>query len=164
MGVTYIAPAGTVTSPARLITKTITENNTYNAADEGANGYSSVTVNVEGGGGGGDFSTAEVTIINSSDHGIPIPLTAVVENNVLTAINPNIVEQLLITVPLYKGKFILFEIGEVTDKGMWKNYDGFITDGITNMTGSYENTLDWDNSTGNLAITGNCSITITDWQ
>jgi len=55
MGVTFIAPQGTYTSPAKLITKTITENNTYNASDEGANGYSSVTVNVSGGGGGGDI-------------------------------------------------------------------------------------------------------------
>lgn len=32
---------------AVLITKTITENNTYNAADDGVSGYSSVTVDVE---------------------------------------------------------------------------------------------------------------------
>lgn len=32
---------------AILTTKTITENNTYNASDDGASGYSSVTVNVE---------------------------------------------------------------------------------------------------------------------
>lgn len=50
MGVTYIAPAGTVTSPAKLITKNITDNGTYDAADDLANGYSKVTVNVEGGG------------------------------------------------------------------------------------------------------------------
>ena len=35
-----------------LITKGITENGTYNASDENAVGYSSVTVNVSGGGGG----------------------------------------------------------------------------------------------------------------
>ena len=35
-----------------LITKTITENGTYNAASDNADGYSQVTVNVSGGGGG----------------------------------------------------------------------------------------------------------------
>ena len=33
----------------KLITKTITENDTYNASDDGADGYSSVTVDVAGG-------------------------------------------------------------------------------------------------------------------
>lgn len=37
---------GTGTAPT-LITKTITENNTYNASDDNADGYSSVTVNVQ---------------------------------------------------------------------------------------------------------------------
>lgn len=36
---------------ATLITKTITENGTYDAEDDSADGYSSVTVNVSGGGG-----------------------------------------------------------------------------------------------------------------
>lgn len=67
MGVTFIAPQGTYTAPAKLVTKEITENGTYDATDDSANGYSSVTVNVEGGGGGSsDFSTAEVTVINTS--------------------------------------------------------------------------------------------------
>lgn len=52
MGVTFIAKEGTYTAPATLTTKTITENGTYSAVDDSANGYSSVTVNVEGGGGG----------------------------------------------------------------------------------------------------------------
>lgn len=51
MGVTFIAPQGTYTAPAKLVTKEITENGTYDATDDSANGYSSVTVNVEGGGG-----------------------------------------------------------------------------------------------------------------
>ncbi len=36
-----------------LITKEITENGTYNASDDGADGYSSITVNVASSGGGG---------------------------------------------------------------------------------------------------------------
>ena len=63
MGVTFIAPQGTYTAPAKLVSKSITENGTYDPADDNANGYSSVTVNVEGGGGSSDFSTAEVTLI-----------------------------------------------------------------------------------------------------
>lgn len=41
---------------ATLITKSITANGTYNASSDNADGYSSVTVNVSGGGGGGDMS------------------------------------------------------------------------------------------------------------
>lgn len=37
-------------SEPTLITKTITENDTYNASDDNADGYSSVTVNVQSGG------------------------------------------------------------------------------------------------------------------
>lgn len=40
-------------SSPTLVTKTITENGTYNASSDNADGYSSVTVNVSGGGGGG---------------------------------------------------------------------------------------------------------------
>ena len=39
-------------STPTLITKSITQNGTYNASDDSADGYSSVTVNVSGGGGG----------------------------------------------------------------------------------------------------------------
>lgn len=91
MGVTFIAPQGVYTSPAKLIEKTITENGTFTATDDEANGYSSVAVNVPlptgkititengtnidvaqyakadvnvaGGGGSSDLSTAEVTVV-----------------------------------------------------------------------------------------------------
>ena len=46
MGVTFIAPAEQFTSPAVLISKEITEDGTYYAADDNANGYSSVEVSV----------------------------------------------------------------------------------------------------------------------
>ena len=48
---TYIGNISTGSS-ATLTTKTITANGTYNAEDDNADGYSSVTVNVSGGGGG----------------------------------------------------------------------------------------------------------------
>ena len=43
---------GSATAPV-LTTKSITANGTYNASSDSADGYSSVTVNVSGGGGGG---------------------------------------------------------------------------------------------------------------
>lgn len=48
---------GTGTAPTpTLITKNITQNGTYNASSDSADGYSSVTVNVSGGGGGDPWS------------------------------------------------------------------------------------------------------------
>ena len=44
--------------PPTLIEKTITENGTYDASDDEADGYSSVTVDVSGGGGNATFATA----------------------------------------------------------------------------------------------------------
>lgn len=45
-----------------LTTKTITENGTYNASDDNADGYSQVTVNVASGGGSGGVETCKLTI------------------------------------------------------------------------------------------------------
>lgn len=58
---------------ATLVTKTVTANGTYDAGDDGADGYSEVTVNVSGGGGGGggvapkdvDFIDYDGTIVHS---------------------------------------------------------------------------------------------------
>ena len=65
MGVTFIAPAEQFTSPAKLITKEITEDGTYYAADDNANGYSSVEVSVGGGGGGGLPDNCTITFTNN---------------------------------------------------------------------------------------------------
>ena len=62
MGVRVVFPDMGKDPSVQLIEKTITENGTYDAITDGANGYSKVNVNVEGGGGSSDFSTAEVTI------------------------------------------------------------------------------------------------------
>ena len=63
-------PAGFVTAisniptggSATLITKNITANGTYNASSDNADGYSSVTVNVSGGGGGLVYETGTYTL------------------------------------------------------------------------------------------------------
>lgn len=60
-GYLVLSPDGDVPT---LITKTITQNGTYDAEDDNADGYSSVTVNVSGGG-GGNFTTATMTIVTS---------------------------------------------------------------------------------------------------
>ena len=67
MGISFIAPQGTYTAPAKLITKTITSNDTYNAVDDNANGYSSVTVSVSGGG-GGDYEVLTHTLTDDDGY------------------------------------------------------------------------------------------------
>lgn len=62
MGVRVVFPDMGKDPSVQLIEKTITENGTYDAITDGANGYSKVNVNVEGGGGSSDFSTANVTV------------------------------------------------------------------------------------------------------
>ena len=74
MGLSFTAPAGTYTAPAKLGTKSITDNGTYDPADDGLNGYSEVTVNVSGGG------TSVITIIPEQTVTItdsPVALTGV---------------------------------------------------------------------------------------
>lgn len=51
MGVRVVFPDMGKDPSIQLIEKTITENGTYDAITDGANGYSKVNVNVEGGGG-----------------------------------------------------------------------------------------------------------------
>lgn len=67
-------------SSATLITKSITANGTYNASSDFADGYSSVTVNVSGGGGGLEYeagtwtptsATGRPTIYFSNTHTVP---------------------------------------------------------------------------------------------
>ena len=70
MGVRVVFPDMGKDPSVQLIEKTITGNGTYDAITDGANGYSKVNVNVEGGGGSSDFSTAEVTITNNSGNEI----------------------------------------------------------------------------------------------
>lgn len=57
-------------TPPVLIQKSITENGTYDASDDNADGYSEVTVNVSGGGGGGPFAALvdrSITTVTAQD-------------------------------------------------------------------------------------------------
>ena len=89
---------------------TATENKVYEKAGEV---YNKVTVNVEGGGGSSDFSTAEVTIINNKEWYIQAANcpVALVEDEMLIggfAVDPN--SQSVFDVIIYKGYAHILEI------------------------------------------------------
>lgn len=136
MGVTFIAPQGTYTAPAKLVSKSITENGTYDPADDNANGYSSVTVNVEGGGGSSDFSTAKVTLTNET----PLGLTLAHSDNT-TGISPQMGQSGEYEVVLYKGKA----------EGIFMSPSGNVS-----VTGNITY------NDGELVITGDGTITISE--
>lgn len=84
-----IKTEGTASGGATLITKSITTNGTYNASADNADGYSSVTVNVSGGGASnivqGTFTTGSTRggtgtfSINYTGSGYPIALMVFVD-------------------------------------------------------------------------------------
>lgn len=142
MGVTFIAPQGTYTAPAKLVTKEITENGTYDATDDSANGYSSVTVEVEGGGGSSDFSTAVVTV--NGVGAFIASVASLTENGLKGAcFKSPLVDNF--TVVLYQGETIMEGIS-----GQTPNFT--IPESETNIV--------YDEDNGWYVITGDCTITI----
>ena len=117
---------------------TATENKVYEKAGEV---YNKVTVNVEGGGGSSDFSTAEVTIASFDDGGYteyeyPLPCVDD-EYNTLVILHPIARDNSRIfTVPLYKGKLTI-NTGE-----------------NIGISGNFVYNSDF----GELTITGDCTI------
>lgn len=86
-------------------TLSVTENGTYS---EQGKAYTSVTVNVEGGGGSSDFSTAEVQIIGSTPSVVEVfsgGTFVYIENDELMA-GENYIEVGTYTVVLYKGSMV----------------------------------------------------------
>ena len=93
-----------------MVTKEITENGTYDATDDSANGYSSVTVNVEGGGGGSsDFSTAQVTVVQEEASFRGLVLPAISDDTFEIQIYRNGIH----TVPLYKGSLFIMDSANI---------------------------------------------------
>ena len=115
----------------------VTENGTYETKGEM---YNKVTVNVEGGGGSSDFSTAQVTVNQSGDptgyYWDNCPMLDV-ENNLLKGDAYTETSKAVLTVPLYKGKCYW----DLSLRGL-------------QLSGNIEEF--WEG----LLITGDCTITI----
>lgn len=141
MGVTFIAPQGTYTAPAKLVTKEITENGTYDPADDNANGYSSVTVEVEGGGGSSDFSTAILSIVDNGGYCVNLDVATINERGFSLGGYTEWFSTDDLPVILYKGNALL-ELKKITATNI------SISGDIENLEGDI------------YAITGDCTITI----
>ena len=140
MGVRVVFPDMGKDPSVQLIEKTITENGTYDALTDGANGYSKVNVNVEGGGGSSDFSMAEMTIIwTNPELEVFWDSCPIIENDMINGTLYAGTSPAVLTVPLYKGKC----------------YWNKTTRGLT-LTGNIE---EYNEGAGML-ITGDGTITI----
>lgn len=78
----------------------VTENGTYETKGEM---YNKVNVNVEGGGGESDLSTAEVTFICNDEPGITTQFINIQDDGIYSVLNITQSTQ-TVTVPLYKNK------------------------------------------------------------
>lgn len=110
-----------------------TENGTYETKGEM---YNKVTVNVEGGGGSSDFSTANVTL---SAKGVgSLPIASIINDNIAT------------NVPFFTKPFeaILYKGSQVCDT----------SEIVGTITVSGDAVYDTDEQT--ITITGDCTITI----
>lgn len=154
MGVTFIAKEGTYTAPATLTTKTITENGTYSAVDDSANGYSSVTVNVEGGGGSSDFSTAKMTVINNKEWTIQVnecPVASVEDEMLFGGFSVRGNSQSIFDVIIYKGHAHILEM--MTGASLDTPVD-------LETEASLSGNAEYDAEDELIDITGDCTITI----
>ena len=124
----------------------VTENGTYETKGEM---YNKVTVNVEGGGGSSDFSTAEVTLINTaSNYPYIIKLVHIANDNIQVD-DIEVLEPKVVTIPLYKGQIIEPWGVRQALPNSWAGSD--------NVTVEYNLILE----TGSITITGDGTFTAT---
>ena len=125
----------------------VTENGTYETKGEM---YNKVTVNVEGGGGSSDFSTAVMTVVieeTSTAESCEFYYAEIIDNEEFSGIIPNSsFSSREILIPLYKGVCEMYLRGNIPNT---VSVNGNVT---------YEEYLD-DNE-GVFTITGDCTITI----
>lgn len=160
MGVRYIfGQDGAFRTEPVIVAKNITENGTYDPATEGADGYAPVVVNVEGGGGSSDFSTAEVT------------LNLTVENATLVETS---LETLLINYPNEDFSYVCGHNPSIDNKCSVLLYQGYATaEGVlaidnnehdySSIVGTPVTTggVSWDADRRFFEITGDGTITAT---
>lgn len=147
MGVRVVFPDMGKDPSVQLIEKTITQNGTYDAITDGANGYSKVNVNVEGGGGSSDLSTAEVTSSNDSEENLTVTLIGEIGPRMESVIASNLKAGRTASAVLYKGH----------------QYVALGSNTVTINSGSAEIITITDPMFGDmkfLDITGDCTITI----
>ena len=131
----------------------VTENGTYETSGEM---YNKVTVNVEGGGGSSDVSTAEVTLVNSADTSRAVIIPVFYEADppfdpnayVTSVVNILANETIVINVPLYKGHCLI-------PKGISGDRisGDTVATSFTVTSGSATSSMD------GVDITGDCTIT-----
>lgn len=116
---------------------TATENKVYQKDGEV---YNKVTVNVEGGGGSSDFSTAEVTVVNTAEDIEIHPYLPAIINNALTT-NITVLESTSesFTVVLYKNSVVV--------------------EGPFGLDVETSGNASFDSDTNQLTITGDCTLT-----
>lgn len=170
MGVRVVFPDMGKDPSVQLIEKTITENGTYDAITDGANGYSKVNVNVEGGGGSSDFSLAKMGIIVEGAGASNV--VAVQVNNITTSIKSDAggnnyykAEKGFTMIMNNPDPYLNILVGET-----YTNFD--IPDviavnmqqqplTISNITFSGNAETQSDDSASWVEITGDCTMTIT---
>lgn len=124
----------------------VTENGTYETKGEM---YNKVTVNVEGGGGSSDFSTAEVTITNNSSEEVQFYIPTYMDipgyGTIIQSFMWTNSEE-----PTFEGEVVIPTNGELYVGSSLAQF----TTSNTSITGNarLEN--------GQLIITGDCTITI----
>ncbi len=122
-------------------TLSVTKNGTYSGQGKA---YTSVTVDVEGGGGSSDFSTAEVTIVNNYRYGAEIEVAIADSENSSTDFSTTVGTNstATINVILYKGT-------AYAEVNAGQDFDYNIeTEGDIDLDGT------------EAFITGDCTITI----
>lgn len=140
MGVTFIAKEGTYTAPAKLTTKSITENGTYSANGDNANGYSSVTVNVP-------LPTGKITI---TENGTDIDIAQYASADVNVESEPSD----------FSTATVIIDTTQVNSN----NYNILPSVGIDSITARFIPTNAAAETWTVPLYKGSCHLTITDWD
>lgn len=78
MGIRYTyAESESFRTEPIIVAKNITANGTYDPATDNADGYAPVVVNVEGGGGSSDFSTAVLSIVDEGGYRVNLDVATI---------------------------------------------------------------------------------------
>lgn len=150
--------------PPTLIEKTITENGTYDASDDEADGYSSVTVDVSSGGGGTDviFYDYDGTLVASYSAADFANLSAMPDNPTHTGLTAQGWNWSLADAKTYVAAYGKLNIGQmyVTSDGKTRFYftvtkDSLTTELTLSLNANTELDVDWGDGSTHTTWTSN---------